>query len=112
MPATVTPNNVDRQLEAMGDGYAFKGNIALSGSYSTGGDTLDFGPIFQTIGVGTIDYVDIEDKAGFAVDYDYTNKKVVVRQDAAAGNPSAELPAAAYPAALTTGTLRCLVRGR
>jgi hypothetical protein len=96
----------------MGDGYAFKGSIALSGNYATGGDPLDFGPIFQTIGVGTIDYVDIEDKAGYAVDYDYTNKKVMVRQDAGAGNPSAELAAAAYPAALTTGTLRCLVRGR
>jgi hypothetical protein len=65
MAAAVTPANTDRQLEAMGDGYAFKGSIALSGNYATGGDPLDFGPIFQTIGVGTIDYVDIEDKAGY-----------------------------------------------
>lgn len=97
MAATLTltrQNGTAREVE----GY---GKVVFSGNYPTGGEALNFitagfrctgDPILVDFGEG---------KAGFKYEYDYTNKKVIVRQDAAAGAPSAELPAAAYPAGVT-----------
>lgn len=55
--------------------------ITASGSYATGGDTLDFAPV-----VGYTNrqpnFVTIEGIAGFRYEYDKANKKVLVRQSA------------------------------
>jgi hypothetical protein len=113
MPAAFTPADVDRPVQAEGGRYKLVGSIAFSGNYTTGGDPLDFGPLLATIGVGQVDAVDVINRAGFDFDYDFTNKKLMVRQSAAAGNPGTEITgAAAYPAALSSTPAKVVVHGR
>lgn len=80
------------------------GELTFSGSYATGGDALDFAPVLKKIGSGQVMHVSFLPKAGYQFDYNGSTKKVIVRQgdnDGIADGPGIELPAAAYPAAIT-----------
>lgn len=115
MAASAAATNVDRALIATGGGWELDALITLSGSYSTGGDALDFGPFFSQQGQGIVDKVQVDGVTGYIARYDYTSKKLlwyVGDNDAVADGPLVELAAAAYPAALTAGTIRVYVRGR
>lgn len=95
----------------VGGGYLFDSDqsyelvveLVLTGSYATGGEVVapTFKSLMKTIGGGNVIFVTFGNKLGYYFEYDYVNDKVQVRQDAAAGAPSAELAAAAYPGALT-----------
>lgn len=87
-------------------------NVVFSGSYATGGELYDFAAVqwgyIQPI------WVHIQGKAGYFYEYDFTNKKIIVRQQinpAAAGGadvPFSELAAAAYPAGVTGDSVKAL----
>lgn len=101
---------------------ALYGELVFSGNYATGGEVVT-APAFKTllkqIGDGKIYFVLFGFKAGYQFDYDYATDKILVRQgdnaNAGAG-PSIELPAAAYPAAITGlaagNRVRVMVIGR
>lgn len=76
--------------------------LAFSGAYVAGGEVVapTFESRLKTVGAGNVQAVIFSPKLGYTFEYDYVNKKVLVRQDAAAGAPSAEIPVAAYPAPL------------
>ena len=86
--------------------------LTFSGNYATGGDSFDFATIQQ--GGAQPIWVDIRGKAGYSYEYDFTNKKIIVRQQkdpAAAGGadiPLPELAAAGYPAGVTGDAIRVL----
>jgi hypothetical protein len=98
---------------------ALYGELVFTGSYVTGGEVIT-APAFKTllkqIGDGKIYFVLFGGRLGYTFDYDYAADKVMVRQDAAAGAPSAELAAAGYPAGLTGlaagNRVRVMVIGR
>ena len=104
----------DRHM--VGDLQVIPIRITLSGSYATGGDTLDFRPLLQNLGKGAVLVVILPDTIkGYELDYDYANRKLIVRQGDntnAAAAPAIELPAAAYPGALTGAELRGILIGR
>lgn len=82
---------------AMGDLWTMFVSLTFSGSYATGGDALDFGPLLQGPAAGTtVIMVDVTGGAGTTFEYDRTNKKL---KGFSAANT--ELTAAAYNAALT-----------
>lgn len=82
--------------------------LTLSGSYATGGDDADFRPLTrQAGGRGEVLLVVLPTKAGYDLEYDYTNRKILVFSTA-----TTQHAAAAYNAALTTGTVRGILRGR
>ena len=60
-------------------------SLVASGSYSTGGDSLDFAPVMGYTNKQPT-WVHIEGIAGYIYEYDYTNKKVLVRQSGSAAN--------------------------
>lgn len=72
MGLTVTLSN-DWQMNP-GDRLATRASIAFDSSYPTGGEALT--PAM--LGLGTIDFVSIGNKAGYVFEYDYTNQKVLV----------------------------------
>lgn len=84
--------------------------LVFSGNYVANGDTYDFAAL--TEGGAQPTHVMIMGKAGYHYEYDYTNKKILVRQQrdpAAAGGadiPFTELAAAAYPAGVTGDAVR------
>jgi hypothetical protein len=86
--------------------------LVFSGNYAAGGDTLDFATIQE--GVIQPMWVDIRGKAGYSYEYDFANKKIIVRQQkdpAAAGGadiPLPELAAAAYPAGVTGDVVKAM----
>lgn len=77
------------------------GALTFSGSYSTGGDTLDLTKYFPAM--GTIrQVVPLSDGIkGFTMDYDLTNKKLRLFVATAVTPAAAEHAAAAYLALLT-----------
>lgn len=87
------------------------GTLTASGNYATGGDAVDFQAVITDVrGIRSQpSWVEIRGKAGYVYEYDYTNKKVMARQEAAAANPADELSAAAYPAGVTGDTIRAYV---
>lgn len=104
---------------AVGDLYAMMGRINFAGSYATGGDALDFEAMLKQVGAGfQFGYtVLIAPSQGYTFGYDPLAKKVKVFQGDntnAAAAPGIEIPAAAYPGALTaifTGGADCFVIG-
>lgn len=126
-------------IHAVGDLVAAFLDVTLSGNYAAGGDSLDLTQHMKKAGTpGKVFLVLVSGKAGYSFDYDYTNKKLVVRQvgaetththtentaaaytqnavtvagGARAAAPDEELSAGAYPAALTSGTIRILAMGK
>ncbi len=84
------------------------GTLVASGSYATGGDTVDFTQLGSIYRAKDPLFVDIQGKAGFIYQYDITNKKVLVYTNTAGGanNPLGEHTAAAYVAGVTGDTIR------
>jgi hypothetical protein len=84
--------------------------VTLSGSYTTGGETL----IASDLKLSLIRFMSVVSSAGYTAEYDYTNSKLKIlygNTDAADG-PNIEIPAAAYPAGLTgNGVLHLFVVG-
>jgi hypothetical protein len=89
------------------------GSVAASGSYTTGGDTLDLSPI-EPLGVPTTQppiagTAWMDGLAGY--DYRFTpgaainSGLVKIFQDAGAAGPFAELAAGSYPSAITADTI-------
>lgn len=89
------------------------GTVAVSGNYTSGGDTLDLTPI-ESLGVPTtrppiIGTAWMDGLAGY--DYVFTagaainSGKVKMFQNAGAAGAFAELAAGAYPAAITSDTV-------
>jgi hypothetical protein len=118
MPIALTsvkpPEGGDMAVDHMlGFGLIFL--LDFTGSYVTGGEVITapnaLKSKFKILGNGNLYFVSIPSRLGYTFDYDYVNDKVIVRQDAAAGAPSAELAAAAYPGGLTGLTGANRVRG-
>jgi hypothetical protein len=99
--ATIIPKpGSGEPIMAMGDLWTFFVSLSFSGSYSTGGDSLDFTSFLQGPAAGaTVLMVDVSGGAGTTFEYDKTNKKL---KGFSAANT--ELTAAAYNAALTGDT--------
>lgn len=114
---TLTPIGLPEgtYIQPVGSLFEMLGKLALSGSYVAGGFALDLRKYFQKIGKGDVYYVSIPNVAGYSFEYDFTNRKVLIKQGDnanAAAAPAIEIPAAALPAAITGATVRFLAKGR
>lgn len=94
MAATWTVTPLDRE-QSIGSYRAVAATLSASGTYSTGGDTLDLGAALglQSVYMVLIDEATNGTIASGAV-YDYTNKKIKLFGGAASGSGHAELTAA------------------
>lgn len=92
------------------------GTIAASGSYTTGGDTLDFTPVAagfkgRNLGIASPpEWVHIEGFAGYTYSNSIgtllNNSLMKTQQAPSAGsNPLSEISASAYPAAVIADTI-------
>jgi len=98
---------------AIGDKLLFHGVVSLTGSYVTNGDTWDPTPLLSTTGQGVIDYIDLNSAAGYVFAYDYSAKKLKIYSTGpGSGNALAELAAGAYPAGLTSASIRTILLGQ
>lgn len=90
-----------------GQGLVVLGRITFSGTYPTGGDTLDLSKL-AGITNRQPDIVLITGKAGFIYQYDHTNKKVIVFCNTAGGANAAlgEHTNVAYVAGITGDDVR------
>jgi len=87
------------------------GTVAASGSYSTGGDTIDLSQ-FPTIATTQAPVRGTASMDGLS-GYDYifspgsamNNGKVKIFQQGSAAGPFPELPAGAYPSAINSDTI-------
>lgn len=84
--------------------------ITPSGSYATGGDALDFRGLPGWTPEDPIQ-VDIKGKGGYIYEYDYQNRKMLVRIATTTGAniPLAEHSAAAYAAGVTADVIIAFV---
>jgi hypothetical protein len=80
------------------------GTLTFSGSYATGGDTLDLTPYFPA-GKTIRECIPLCDARGNSLEYDLTNKKLKVYASA-----NTEAAAAAYNAALTASVVPVVFR--
>jgi hypothetical protein len=100
-----------------GDFWEVRAALKLSGTYKTGGD-ITLSEVLETklkeVGTGIIEWVDVQGKTGgYVLQYDYTNKKLMVfRTGGALKGALEQLPEEAYPAALTEPGLRVLAVGK
>ena len=92
---------------AFGGLFIVRGMLTITGSYTTGGDPLDFTSILNQQGVGVADYVNVDDVLGYILNYDSVNKKLLFYTA-----PNTELTAAAYPGGLLAATPHFVVIGR
>lgn len=100
-----------------GDDWEIRCGITLSSTYKTGGDTTlktELEVILKQLGVGVIDFCQINGAPGYVLQYNYkTGKLQVFRTGAAVKGVLEELPEEEYPALLReAGLLRMLVMGR
>ncbi len=104
MPATFTL--VDHWND--GKRLHFQGTVAFTTNYASGGETLDLSDSLLPV-QGIPLFVWLKGEAGFVYEYtkgtNMSDGKAPVRQEAAAVNPAAELPVAAYPAGVTGDTV-------
>lgn len=86
--------------------YLIVGTLTFSGSYSTGGETLDLSKYIG--GGGTMRHViALADVRGYAAEYDRTNKKLKLWVPNPTGPAVAEHGAAAYDTDLTGSAMDC-----
>lgn len=99
MPVAVT---VVRRGRA-GRSFKVMGTLALSGTYPTGGEPLDFYPYFPFASARQPDKVNVDGKAGFIYQYDPVNKKLLTYTNTAGGANAAlgEHTAATYVAGVS-----------
>lgn len=106
MAVVFTPAKVPGDIHSMGDFFVLIGTFTFSGSYATGGDSLDLGLAFRKIGAGRSVIVTTTAR-GNEVEYDEVNKKLKLW-----GAANTEVAAAAYNAALTASPVPCMIIGR
>lgn len=106
MAATLTQN--DRWHDSKRVHYI--GTIVFSGSYATGGEAINLASVMNIPNPPL--QVTVLGQAGYIYQWDRTNNKLMVRQSAAAANPLGELPAAAYPAGVTSDIVRIYAIGK
>jgi len=108
MAVTFTPSTVaDAASEhIIGDLKALTGTLTFSGSYATGGDSLDLAAILKRTGLGKV-YVIVGGIRGHTAEFDETNKKLKLYSSA-----NTELAAGAYNAALTASPVPIMIIGR
>ncbi len=107
----VTPGRHGKKVSAVGDLFLIVFEVTLSGSYATGGEDLrtTLQNLLKQKGNGTVYAVSLLSHSGYQISYDDAAGKMMVHQgdNANAGvAPGIQLPAAAYPAALTARTVR------
>lgn len=96
MAVTFTRGDQDRKNHAVGDLWLLEGTLTFSGSYATGGDSLDVQKLVkESGGFGQVLAV-LGGIRGHQGEYDNTNKKLKLYASA-----NTEHAAAAYNAALT-----------
>jgi hypothetical protein len=85
-------------------------SVVASGSYATGGDSIDFNPLMGFINRQP-DQVIITGKAGFVYQYDLINKKMFVYCNTAGGANAAlgEHTAATYAAGVAGDSILAVV---
>jgi len=92
--------------QSVGSLAAVVGTITFSGSYVSGGDTLDLQAVFLRSGMGRVFGIEGSFRGNVA-EYDETNKKLKLYSAA-----NTELTAAAYNAALTASPVPVIIWGR
>lgn len=105
MAMTFTQNGPRRQGLSVMEVY---GTLVASGSYATGGDTVDFTQLGSVYRARDPLFVAIEGIAGFIYQYNPVTKKVLVYANTAGASnaPLGEHTAAAYAAGVTGDTIR------
>jgi pyruvoyl-dependent arginine decarboxylase (PvlArgDC) len=69
-----TSGGISAEVTCVGEKLRFiTGKFTFSNSYATGGESLDLGTMLNGAQLKGIKF---DDKAGYAFEYDYTNKKV------------------------------------
>ncbi len=81
--------------------------VTPSGSYATGGDTLDLKPLYRYGGSNKLLFATFFSKAGYVYQYDVANTKLMTRIATTTGANIglAEHSAAAYAAGVTGDTI-------
>lgn len=112
MPVATVTVTVDREVNLDGE-VMVHGSLAVSASpdtYAAGGLALGVAEFRNKTKIGS--QVDppfdifIRSQAGYTWVWDKANSKAMIRQDAAAGAPSAEIGTAAVPAGVSGDTVR------
>lgn len=110
MPAsTLTPTVVERGKTSAELIAIFTLAIG-AGDYAAGG--LAFTSTFSQVAGWSNrkpNWVVVEGISGYEYRFNYSTGKLMIFQDAGAGNPSAEIPTAATPAAVVADTIRARV---
>ena len=106
MAGTIT--QVDRWHDSKRVHYI--GTVVFTGNYATGGEAFN---LASTLNIPSPpSQVVVMGQAGYVYQWDRTNNKIMVRQAAAAGNPLAEIAAAAYPAGVLADVVRLYAIGK
>lgn len=116
MAAAFTPvaDNRGSTIHSAGDHFELIGDVTFSGSYPAGGDVVDFASVLAGSGAGVVWFVIFSPRAGYTFEFVAASQKILIRQGDntnAASAPGIEIPAAAYPGALTALPLKVLVKG-
>jgi hypothetical protein len=107
MTMVFTPDpGIPGLVHSFGDMYALVGTITFTGSYATGGDTLDLTALFKRTGDGKGIRV-VTTLRGNEPEYDPVAKKLKLY-----GSANTEVAAAAYNAALTASPVPVVVIGK
>lgn len=106
MPIVYTPSKLPGEIQTSGSMLVLAGTFTFSGSYSTGGESLDLSRIMKRIGLGMVLGIPSPIR-GHHAEYDSVNNKVKIYASA-----NTEHAAAAYNAALTASPVPVLIFGR
>lgn len=111
MALAVTANTVSKPVD-LGPYMLYGFALTASGNYATGGDSLasvftgiDFKSSVKPI------FILAQGIAGYKYEFDYTNNKLLVRQDGGSSGSAAALPeigATTYPVGVSGDTILCL----
>lgn len=96
-----------KDIHVIGDLGILVGTFTFSGSYVTGGDSLDLTTYFSRAGGNGYVLAILPDARGNTAEYDNTNKKVKFYSAA-----NTEVAAAAYNAALTATPVPIAILGK
>lgn len=113
MPVTATVLASPVGLSSDHRTVIFIGTLAITGNYAAGGMAADFQALCAGITTSKQPvHVAIQGIAGYVYEYDYTNKKIIIRAQtnaAAEDAPLGELTVAALPAGVTGDTIRARI---
>jgi hypothetical protein len=81
------------------------GTFTVSGNYAAGGTAV----VWTGLGIKSTRaplFVQVVGKSGYVYEYDDATAKLITREDGAASLPLAEIPTAAYPAAVIADVIK------